>query len=35
MTVISIKLINEKTIKNRLSFVKKIGGFNNYKKQMK
>lgn len=32
MTAISIKLINEKAIKNRLSFVKKIGGFNNYKK---
>ena len=30
MAAISIKLINEKAIKNRLSFVKKIGGFNNY-----
>ena len=35
MTAFSIKLINEKAIKNRLSFVEKIGGFNNYKKQMK
>ena len=35
LALISIKLIDEKAIKNRLSFVKKISGFNNYKKQMK